>query len=119
MREIAFPNNAVVHLTGTAGEVQAVTHDGWRNSWVARLSRPTGVNELALRYFRRFETPFEMVGDTRRFRLGDGVWEAESAGPGGEPRLYAFEVQHGDVVWVHSVTLDKRGALERILEALR
>jgi len=119
MREITFGTDGIVRLSRTKDETTAVTTDGWRPSWVASLAKPTGINPLDLRYFRTFDRPHSSTMGRRRFWLRDGmVYEAESAGPGGEPRLYAFQVQNGDVAWVHCVTLDRRGSMARIAQAL-
>jgi hypothetical protein len=119
MREVVFGTDGIVHLTGTKGDVVAVTTDGWRHSWVARLIKAGGVNVLNLRYFRRFEEHHGVTLCTRTFRLQEGsVYEVESAGPGGEPRLYALQVRGGDVAWIHSMTFDRRGGIEQIMQAL-
>jgi hypothetical protein len=120
MREITFGTDGLVRLTGTSGgEVEAVTTDGWRDAWVAHLIKVSASNPLNLRWFRKFERPYCLTMGTRRYRLREGfVYEVESAGPGGEPRLHAFQVKHGDVAWAHCLTLDKRGGTERVMQAL-
>jgi hypothetical protein len=119
MREITFGTDGLVRLSGTRGEVEAVTTDGWRISWVAHLIKAPAGNPMNLRWFRKFERAHGLTMGTRTFRLREGfVYEVESAGPGGEPRLHALQVVSGDVAWVHCLTLDKRGGTERVMQAL-
>jgi hypothetical protein len=120
MREVTFGTDGIVRLTGTrGGEVEAITTDGWRLSWAARLIKATTDNPLNLRWFRMFEKAHSLTMGTRQFRLREGhVYEVESAGPGGEPRLHALQIRGGDVAWVHCLTLDKRGGTERVVQAL-
>lgn len=118
-----MPDELVLETTGIArvvrgGESQVVTTDSWRNSWMAKLVRPTRANTLHLRYFRKYENPVKLIGITRTFRPTDGVYEAESTGPGGEPRLFAFQIKGGSVIWIHNETHDKTNALRRIDKAL-
>ncbi len=116
--EIRFGADGILRLTTGPGELLATTTDSWRHAWVARLIRARGMNPLNLRYFRKFLRPHALVGVERQFRIPDGVFEAESCGPGGEPRLFAFQVRGGKVTWTHIVTLDKPGAMARIDKAL-
>lgn len=103
---------------GSEGKARIYTTDGWRPSWVARLVRPTAANRLHLRYFRQFVGEAHLSHVDHTHLLTDGVYEAESAGEGGEPRLYAFQVKGGSIAWVYSVTHCREMALRRIDKAL-
>ncbi len=87
--------------------------------WLTKLSTANQGNKLNVFYFRNYEKPVGLVEGrtgTKMYRLEDGVYEAEFAGP--MVHRVAFQVQRGGLAWIHSMTLGKKQALEKIAEAL-
>jgi len=115
---IAHVTRDVTENVGSEGKARVYTTDSWRMSWVAKLVKPTGANSLHLRYFRQFQSEAHLSWVDHTYLLTDGIYEAESAGAGGEPRLFAFQVKGGSVVWIYNETHDKTNALRRIDKAL-
>ena len=92
---------------------------GRTRGWLTRLTSADQNNKLNVFYYRNYEKPVGLVEGrtgTKMYRLEDGVFEAEFAGP--IVHRVAFQVQHGSLAWIHSLTLSKKQALEKIAEAL-
>lgn len=84
--------------------------------WLARLSI-AGPNRLDVFYHRNYLEPVSWVEGLKVYRTGDGIYEAEFAGLI-RPHRIVFQAQNGRLAWIHSVTLDKKKALEKVSEAL-
>jgi hypothetical protein len=87
--------------------------------WLTKLTTAEETNKLNVFYFRNYQKPTGLVEGTRgtkTYQLEDGVYEAEFAGP--IVHRVAFQVKDGGLVWIQSVTLSKKQALEKIAEAL-
>jgi hypothetical protein len=89
--------------------------------WLTRLSCANqDDNRLNLNYFRDYQKPVRLVEGIvgiKKYRIEDGVFEAEFADSMKAHRV-VFQVKDGFLVWIHSMTLSKTRALEKVTEAL-